>query len=717
MPYFEFTVDAALLKELGERLVGQPHIALAELIKNAYDADASKVIVRVSDTEIAVLDDGDGMTVDRFQNFWMRVGSPHKQYIERTTKNRRPTGSKGIGRLAVQFLGSGMSLRTSSKEDPDSQLLATVDWSAASQAGDLTRAHVHYDITTTLEGYADSHHHGVEIIIKGLNQVWDERELELLAKQVWQLQPPFQQGSERDFEIVLEHENSQIQQAFDIQMRRNLDIWSARVRGRLLPHQPSEAERNRKVRLNLEFAGQAPEVHEFTLIGCDLHALEFEIRIFSLYQKQRYGVGVQDAREYLKQFGGVHIYDGGFHLPYYGPETDWLRTEIDHSHRLSRSKLLPEELQIDLGLNNLPTNSRLYGVVRVDTSLERDMAGKEERLGLNEFLQIQASRDRLVDNPAYRTLRDAVRYALDYYAVRQTARMQSIPESGRIGETASAKVRRVEDVLESYRDQIPTPVYSIIASEVRSAVRASETDAETAVKQMGLLGALATAGIAAIAYEHEATKQLSQLEDIVRQFGSETDSEIGRNLFERLRTWIDAARQTRALFAPLNDQENRETRTRLRARPLLEEIRNYTRPLIRGVTMNFDGVDEDLRLPIGTLAEWSAIFQNVFINAANAMLDSKRREIIVISDITGLRRRIRVDDFGAGVDLTVSGSLFQPFVRKLEISHDRKEMGLGGMGMGLAIVRMVANNLGCKVAFVEPTNGRSTSFELSWVEK
>jgi hypothetical protein len=42
-----FTVDSALLRELGERLVGQPHVALAELIKNSYDADASVVEVKV----------------------------------------------------------------------------------------------------------------------------------------------------------------------------------------------------------------------------------------------------------------------------------------------------------------------------------------------------------------------------------------------------------------------------------------------------------------------------------------------------------------------------------------------------------------------------------------------------------------------------------------------------------------------------------------------
>ena len=41
MPTIPFTIDAELLRELGERLVGKPHMALAELIKNGYDADAT----------------------------------------------------------------------------------------------------------------------------------------------------------------------------------------------------------------------------------------------------------------------------------------------------------------------------------------------------------------------------------------------------------------------------------------------------------------------------------------------------------------------------------------------------------------------------------------------------------------------------------------------------------------------------------------------------
>ena len=50
-----FTIDAALLRELGERLVGKPHIALAELVKNSYDADATEVTIKFLPHTSAVL--------------------------------------------------------------------------------------------------------------------------------------------------------------------------------------------------------------------------------------------------------------------------------------------------------------------------------------------------------------------------------------------------------------------------------------------------------------------------------------------------------------------------------------------------------------------------------------------------------------------------------------------------------------------------------------
>ena len=43
-----------VLRELGERLIGRAHIALAELLKNAYDADAHTCRIDVESDRIVV---------------------------------------------------------------------------------------------------------------------------------------------------------------------------------------------------------------------------------------------------------------------------------------------------------------------------------------------------------------------------------------------------------------------------------------------------------------------------------------------------------------------------------------------------------------------------------------------------------------------------------------------------------------------------------------
>lgn len=166
-----FTVDAALLRELGERLVGAPHIALAELIKNSYDADATRVQIKFTDDRIDVSDNGHGMDFEEFRNRWMRVGSPHK--VEEATSRRlgRPlTGSKGIGRLAVQFLGSKLEMRTVSERDPARELTASIDWETAVQAGELTEATALYEVKRPERGFPDGSSSGTAISIEGLQE-------------------------------------------------------------------------------------------------------------------------------------------------------------------------------------------------------------------------------------------------------------------------------------------------------------------------------------------------------------------------------------------------------------------------------------------------------------------------------------------------------------------------------------------------------------------
>lgn len=124
MERLTFTVDAKLLRELGERLVGRPHIALAELIKNSYDADARSVVITFAEDLLRIVDDGHGMTRETFTERWMRIGTTAKvgQRIS-PGQLRTLTGSKGVGRLSVQLLAQRLRLRSVALRDVTTQTL------------------------------------------------------------------------------------------------------------------------------------------------------------------------------------------------------------------------------------------------------------------------------------------------------------------------------------------------------------------------------------------------------------------------------------------------------------------------------------------------------------------------------------------------------------------------------------------------------------------
>jgi C4-dicarboxylate-specific signal transduction histidine kinase len=159
---------------------------------------------------------------------------------------------------------------------------------------------------------------------------------------------------------------------------------------------------------------------------------------------------------------------------------------------------------------------------------------------------------------------------------------------------------------------------------------------------------------------------------------------------------------------------DREERRSFSAKKTIENCRGVLEPFLRGIQIDTDGVPADLWLPPATMAEWQAIFQNVFINAVNAMLDTSGSRIVCIGGATRSRTFIHVMDNGAGVELSSSEELFEPFVRKLEISKERKGLGLGGVGMGLTIVRTIAEAIGCDTRFIAPEHPFTTAFELAW---
>ena len=394
---------------------------------------------------------------------------------------------------------------------------------------------------------------------------------------------------------------------------------------------------------------------------------------------------------------------------------------MDHSHRMDRSKLLPEELQVPRGLYLLPTNGRVLGVVKIDTMREA-LAARCEGTPTRQHLQIQVSRDRLVSNAAFFQLRDAVRYALDYYANRLKVKQLEELEANRDVETPSSLIQNVWDVLDSHHEEMPAVVADRIRTELEKTMEAVREQSEWTKQQSGLLGAMATLGATAMAFDHQFNQQLNVLEHhaatLETLIGAATgDRDSLSAATDRIKQWIRDARNARAMFSPIADERNRTATRRFQAKTLIESMASNIRPILRGVTIDVSKVDPDLLLPEATYPVWMAVFQNVFMNSYNAMLDSEIKRISVSSFRSRRRRGIRIQDTGTGIDLDKADSLFKPLQRAMEISTERRALGYGGTGLGLAIVRMLSTDLKADVCFIKPEAPYNTSFEMAWSER
>lgn len=722
----KFSVDAALLVELGERLVGKSYIALAELVKNSYDADAAQVEIRFSEDAIEISDDGHGMSREEFVKFWMRVGSPHKRHERFSRHSKRPlTGSKGIGRLAVQFLARRIHIFTTSEADPKKTLSIRVNWDEAVQAGTLTEATASVVETDETVDYPFGRTHGTKIVLSELNQEWTPDSLRELAREVWWLRQPFHSNRDRadrrlDFDIDLATDDLESQEVFTNQLEAVMTLWTARINGELTSRK--DANGNRLARVAVTFEDGESFKQEFPIPNCLVRKATYEIRIFNLKYRQPHGISVKEAREYFRNYGGVHIYDAGFHLPYYGSEFDWLGIEQDHAQREWTSKLLPADLNFTRGLNDLPTNARIFGIVNVDTSGEEEAAGSDERRK-GKYLQIQLTRDRLVQNEAYENLVFFTRWSLDYYANLQRERQSRIESTG-VEEISDFRFDEAQNLLEKLRDDIPAQAYSALRTGISAAKEAAQVENESVVRRANLMGALASVGMSTLAFQHELNNMYGELESIRRALENApvVDGEARRYLAgvsDRLSGWVERSRATQSLFSHMLERDNRENRLEFNARSLVEQVYENLGVLRRGVPLDTTCVDSSLTLPRASYAEWTSVFQNVFLNAINAMLDTARSEkkLHVSTHERGGRQTLLVQDTGSGIDLAKAESYFQAFERDMRISDERRALGVGGTGLGLTIVRAIATNLNCTAAFVEPEAGFRTAFQLEWRSK
>lgn len=120
MEKLKYNISARTTILIGRESVSKADGALIELIKNTYDADADfcYILFDAPNDKLYILDNGIGMTKNIIESAWMLIGTDNKKYNFLSEKKRVKSGEKGIGRFALDRLGSKCTMYTKNAAEP-----------------------------------------------------------------------------------------------------------------------------------------------------------------------------------------------------------------------------------------------------------------------------------------------------------------------------------------------------------------------------------------------------------------------------------------------------------------------------------------------------------------------------------------------------------------------------------------------------------------------
>lgn len=412
-PVLTLRPKARLIKLLGEELVSDDLVAIVELVKNAYDADAQHVVVRFeggtkeNPARLVIEDDGHGMTKDTVLGNWLEPGTTAK--VDRHSPSGRAyQGSKGIGRFAAAKVAKTLLLETTAVGIGE-RVAMLLNWAAFDTAGYLDEVAVDYDVEPE-----DADRHGTSLILEHLNRLaWREQDYQALHGRLSRLISPF--GEISEFVI-------------DLQIP-GYDVWSG-------PVEPPDVVSRPRYTLTGDlsvkgvFSGrvvyedETPETIFKTLaptneeIACGPFSVEVRA-----WDRDREGLGslastlqktVRQIRQTLDEYSGVAIYRDGFRVYPYGEKgNDWLNLDL-------RSRQNP--------VMHL-ANNQIIAAVKISQAA-------------NPELKDRSTREGLVINDEYQALQD--------WFVRVLAELETKRHARRRSEQASDQIPRAQSLFEPF---------------------------------------------------------------------------------------------------------------------------------------------------------------------------------------------------------------------------------------------------------------------------
>jgi hypothetical protein len=390
-----------LLQLLGEELIGDDRLAVFELVKNGYDADATTVSVAVNvnsgpDQSIVVQDSGTGMSIDDITGKWLELATDSKRK-DRSVRTKRfhrlALGDKGVGRIASFKLGRYVTLTT--RAASHSEYEAKIDWDNLLGQGPYLE-NLSVRVRKNAEPkFFDGKKTGTRIEISGLRRKnWARGDLRKLYRLVTSLASPFQTldqfkvefsapGREGDVEDLISPNDfldyavwkfrfSITRQSFDWKYSFNPPHWkgvdarSEEKKGdRLLLTQQLDQEGSKR---------RSREDDVPLLLGKnDLNGIgPIEGRIYAYYKRSEVlnatGSSSQ-LKSWLDDQTGVRVYRDGVRVFTYGEKNDdWLGLNVR---------------RINMPAGKLGTNS-VVAAIHLDLDQSVELREKTNREGFDQ---------------------------------------------------------------------------------------------------------------------------------------------------------------------------------------------------------------------------------------------------------------------------------------------------------------------------------------------
>lgn len=753
-----FKVESALLEELGERLVSSADVALTELVKNAFDADASYCQVLVTPSEITVEDDGNGMRLNDFLNLWMVIGTRNKARNGLSSKyKRKVSGSKGIGRFAVRFLGEKMVLETTAVDDGKKfRITATFNWHAVEANGDLQTVEVPY----TVEEVPASEKDGTILRITELRSTIDPSAVKQISEALLDLVNPIDAFEKPSFSS--HHANakerkqdpgftpyigvSRFENAEEVVSSPAEKILSGYVaRARI------EVGESGKVEVKLFWDRGDQVVFELNSTLKDLYGVPtvgspvlMDIRYFP----QRGGVlrslGVDGriARSWLSANCGVKVADNGFRVkPYGDKDDDWLVQSSDKAMSARtewRSQLMKERFPLkgqhlspkDNPMLYLPGFNQATGLIHVSTgsrtvvqTVKKPTPTKvaRERSDLEQNLTPSMDRQGFVNNRAFKTIQDLARFGLELIAFfdHKQVREEEIRLEEEALRTAEGDLKAAVKDIEKSTSIEPSEKKRLTgllrnASQNYAEVDAYRKKTQDSLETMSLMGVLA----GFMTHEFEKTLyRLTESTNKIRQI-SKKHPELVPDLkkLDESQRYLEAYLDYSRLFTEnlaSNDHKS------FPALGQIEMVIETLLPIAKKNKITFDvQVDEDTNGPAVPVAAYSGLLLNLVTNSMKSLIaraDKTDRIIRIVATNTPSKHRLIIADNGIGIPARLRDRIWEP----LFSTTTKNDSPLGtGMGLGLALVKRVTSNLKGKIELMDSAPaGFATSFSLELPRK